>query len=90
MEQRLIAQVEPIYPNEARMERIQGDIRLQVRIAADGTVQEANLVSGPPQLVAAAIAAVKQWKYRPTIVSDHPVPAVTVVNVHFQLPSRDK
>jgi TonB family protein len=90
MEQRLVAKVEPKYPNQAQSAHIQGEVRLQVRVAADGTVQDANLVSGPPQLVAAAIAAVKQWRYQPTTSSGRPVQVVTIVNVQFRLSSTDK
>jgi TonB family protein len=90
MEQRLVAKVDPIYPYQAQLAHIQGDVRLQVRVAGDGNVQDANLISGPPQLVRAAIAAVKQWKYQPTMLSGHPVPVVTTVNVHFQMPSADR
>jgi protein TonB len=90
MEQRLVTKVEPAYPIQAQLPYVQGDVRLQVRVAADGTIQDANLVSGPPQLVAAAIAAVKQWKYRPTMLSGRPVPVMTTVDVQFRLPSADK
>jgi TonB family protein len=90
MEQQLVTRVEPTYPSQAQSEHIQGDVRLQVRVAADGTVQDANLVSGPPQLFAAAIAAVKQWRYRPMVSSGHFVPVVTTVNIPFRLPSTAK
>lgn len=90
MERRLVSRVEPIYPSQARSEHIQGDVRLRVRVAADGTVEDVNLVSGPPQLVGAAIAAVKQWRYRPVISSGHPVAVVTTVNVPFRLPLTGK
>lgn len=90
MDNQLITRIEPIYPRQAQSEHIQGDVRLQIRIGADGTVQDASLVSGPPQLVAAAIAAVRQWKYRPASVSGHLAPVVTIVNVEFRLPSTGK
>jgi len=90
MEQRLVGKVEPTYPNQAQSEHVDGDVRLQVLVAADGTVRAVNLVSGPPQLVAAAIAAVKQWRYRPTISSGRAVPVVTIVNVPFRLSATSK
>ena len=86
MEQRLLAQIEPTYPSEAQAEHIQGDVRFQVRVGADGTVQEANVISGPPQLVAAAKAAVRQWRYRPIMVLGKPVAVLTSVTVRFRLP----
>lgn len=90
MEHRLITHVEPTYPKQAQSEHIQGDVRLQVQVAADGTVRDVSLVSGPPQLVAAAITAVKQWRYLPAISSGHAVPVVAIVNVPFRLPVTDK
>lgn len=90
MERQLVTRVEASYPPRARAEHIQGDVRLQVRVAADGTVQDVSLVSGSPQLAGAAVAAVKQWRYRPTMRSGRPVPVVTIVEVPFRLPSADK
>ena len=90
MDRQLASHVEPVYPSQAQSQHIQGDVRLQVRVAADGTVQDVNLVSGPPQLVGAAITAVKQWRYRPVISSGHPVAVVTIVNVPFRPPLTDK
>ena len=86
MDRQLVGHVQPTYPSQAQSEHIQGDVRLEVRVAADGTVQDVNLVSGPPQLVGAAIAAVKQWRYRPVISSGHPTAVVTIVSVPFRLP----
>jgi TonB family protein len=90
MERRLITRVEPNYPAQALSDRLEGEIHLKIRVGADGTVQEAHLISGQPQLVAAAVAAVKQWKYRPVIASGHPVAVETSVTVKFRLPHADK
>jgi TonB family protein len=90
MDRQLISRVEPIYPSQAQTEHLQGDLRLQVRVAADGSVEDVHLVSGPPQLVEAAITAVKQWKYRPVISSGHPIAVVTIINIPFHLPLTDK
>lgn len=87
MERQLVTHVEPEYPRQAQAGHIQGDVRLVVRVAVDGTVQKVSLLSGPPQLATAAIAAVKQWRYRPTISSGHPVPVVTTVKVPFRFPA---
>ena len=90
MDRRLLTRIEPIYPGEAKSEHIEGDVRLQVRVGMDGTVEDINLVSGHPKLVQAAIAAVKQWRYLPTISAGHPVAVVTIVDVPFRLPSTGK
>lgn len=86
MGRQLITRVKPKYPDQAKSEHIQGDVRLLVRVATDGAVQEVRLVSGPPKLVAAAVAAVKQWRYRPVLSSGHPIAVVTTVTVSFRLP----
>jgi TonB family protein len=90
MDGQLITRVDPIYPGQAKLQHIHGEVRLQVWVSPDGTVQNVNLISGPPQLVGAAIDAVKQWRYRPTVSSGHPVAIVTTVNVPFRLPLTDK
>jgi TonB family protein len=90
MEGRLVRRVEPAYPGQARLEHIQGNVRLQVQVGADGTVQAVNLVSGPPQLVQTAIASVKQWRYLPVLVSGRAVAVVTIVDVPFRIRSADK
>jgi TonB family protein len=90
MDGRLVTRVEPTYPNQAKSEHIQGDVRLQVRVGADGTVEEVNLVSGHPRLVQAAVIAVKKWKYRRVVSAGHPVEVVTNVTVRFRLPSTDR
>jgi protein TonB len=58
---------------------------VQVRIAVDsnGTVQYARIVSGPPDLAAPALDAVKRWRFNPYSVKGNPVPFQTLVTVHF-------
>jgi TonB family protein len=55
--------VGPAYPFIARAARIEGDVRVLVAIAPDGSAQEVTTLSGHPMLVDAATAAVKQWKF---------------------------
>lgn len=62
---RLIARVEPVYPVILRANHIGGTVRLRVTIAANGTVENADLLGGNPILGEAAMAAVKQWLYTP-------------------------
>ena len=57
--------VAPEYPQKARDNRIQGTVVLKARISTEGDVAELWVVSGDPALAAAAIEAVKQWKYKP-------------------------
>ena len=62
-ERKVITRVEPKYPPTLERLYIGGVVRLQVDIAANGTVESAQLIGGNPILGQAAIAAVKQWKY---------------------------
>lgn len=64
-ERKVITRVEPKYPPTLERMYIGGVVRLQVDIAANGTVESATLLGGNPILGQAAIAAVKQWKYAP-------------------------
>jgi len=61
----LVRKVRPDYPNKARKKHIQGTVILRARIGKEGNIADLALVSGDPLLAKAAIAAVKQWKYRP-------------------------
>jgi TonB family protein len=64
-ERKVITRVEPTYPPTLERLYIGGVVRLEVDIAANGTVESAQLIGGNPILGQAAIAAVKQWKYSP-------------------------
>jgi len=64
-ERKVVTRVEPKYPPTLERLYIGGVVRLQVNIAANGTVESAAIVGGNPILGQAAIAAVKQWKYSP-------------------------
>lgn len=55
--------VQPTYPELARKNNIVGSTRLQLAIAADGSVKEIKVLGGNPVLVQASIEAVKKWKY---------------------------
>ncbi len=60
-------------------------MRLQAVIAVDGTIAELSVIEGHPLLVRAAIAAVSQWRYRPTVLNGIPVPVDTQIEVNFTL-----
>jgi TonB family protein len=64
-ERKVITRVEPKYPATLERLYIGGVVKLQVDVAANGTVESAQLIGGNPILGQAAIAAVKQWKYAP-------------------------
>jgi TonB family protein len=81
----LIYQVPPVYPPIAKTAHISGTILLHCMIGKDGTVQEVQYVSGPPVLMKAAMDAVRQWKYKPTLIDGKPVQVDTTVGVVFAL-----
>jgi TonB family protein len=82
---RLIDKVQPVYPREAKSARIQGKVSLQVHIGKDGHVVSASVISGDPMLTPAALEAVRQWLYRPTLMNGVPVEVNTQVDVNFTL-----
>jgi TonB family protein len=57
--------VEPVYPEIARKMRLNGTVRVQVVISANGNVKETKVIGGHPILVTAAVDAVKKWKFDP-------------------------
>lgn len=81
----LIRKVTPTYPPLAKQARIQGTVRFTAVIGKDGTIQNLQLVTGHPLLVAAAQEAVKQWQYKPTLLNGEPVEVVTQIDVNFTL-----
>jgi len=81
----LIRKVDPIYPQIAKTAHISGSVVLHAIIAKDGTIQELSVVSGPPLLQRAALDAVKQWRYKPTLLNTQPVQVDTTITVIFNL-----
>ncbi|MBI2816689.1 MAG: TonB family protein [Acidobacteria bacterium] len=82
---KLVAQPKPVYPPLARQARIQGTVKLEAVISKDGRIENLTVVSGHPLLIQAALEAVKQWRYQPTLLNGVPVEVVTTVDVNFTL-----
>jgi protein TonB len=81
----LIHRVEPAYPTLAKAARVQGDVVLKAIIDKNGNIQDLQLASGHPMLVPSAIAAVKQWHYKPYLLNGQPVEVETTITVIFSL-----
>ncbi len=81
----LLRRVEPRYPPIAVQTRTQGVVRIECIIGADGRVTNMQVVGGPALLVQAAMDAVRQWRYRPTMLNGDPVEVVMRIDVRFQL-----
>ncbi len=77
--------VNPVYPPIAQSARIQGMVMIEAIIGADGRVKEASIRRGIPLLDQAALDAVRQWEFTPTLLNGVPVPIVMTVTVNFTL-----
>ena len=84
-EARIITRPNPVYPPLARQARIQGRVVLHAIIDKEGRVSELQVVSGHPLLVKAALDAVQNWRYQPTILNQEPVEVDTTIDVNFVL-----
>ncbi|HEX3878222.1 MAG TPA: energy transducer TonB [Bryobacteraceae bacterium] len=82
---KLIRQPQPVYPQIARQARISGTVELAAIIGEDGHIQQLSVVSGHPLLRQAALDAVKQWVYQPTLLNEQPVKVSTTIDVVFTL-----
>jgi TonB family protein len=83
---RLIQRIEPVYPEPALEQRIQGEVELEALVGKDGFVEQLKLVSGDAQLAAAAADAVRRWRFRPYQSDGQAVEFSTHVSVDFRLP----
>lgn len=78
--------VTPVYPPEALAQKLHGPVALQAVIGRDGSVQDLKLVRGYFVLGRAAIAAVKQWRFRPYTLNGRPVQTQIVITFNFSYP----
>jgi TonB family protein len=85
MEAALLNKVQPQYPVAARLMHISGTVRLQAIIGKDGRVRDVEVLSGNPILAQAALAAVREWRYRPTELNHEIVEVETEITVNFIL-----
>jgi len=85
MEGNLMHKVEPRYPAIAQQVGVQGAVVIRALISRNGTIEHAQVESGQPLLVAAALAAVREWKYRPYYLNGEPVEVETEITVNFVL-----
>jgi protein TonB len=81
----LVYRVEPVYPPIARTTRTQGKVVVTAIISKDGRITQLQLVEGHPLLVEAALTAIRQWRYKPAMLTGEPVEVVTRIEVNFIL-----
>jgi TonB family protein len=82
---RLISSVEPVYPKEALQQHIAGTVHLHVVVGRSGTVEKVEPKDGPALLADAALRAVQQWHFEPTIVAGQPIEAEQNITIVFRL-----
>lgn len=84
-EPKKLKEVKPAYPDIAKQARVQGVVILECTISPQGRVTNVTILRGIPLLDQAAIDAVKQWVYTPTLLNGVPVPVIMTVTVNFKL-----
>lgn len=85
MQNQLITKVPPVYPPDAKKDRIQGKVVLKAVIGVDGHVENLKVVSGPNKLQQSSLDAVRQWVYKPYLVNGNPVEVTTEITVIYSL-----
>ena len=78
--------VNPVYPVAARNQKVAGVVVLEARIGADGRVLDASVLRSIPELDEAALDAVKQWEFTPTLINGVPTPVTITTTIQFSLP----
>ena len=81
----LTSRIEPRYPVIAKQTKTEGTVVLHAIISRDGRITALEVVSGHPLLVQAALDAVRQWRYQPTLLNGEPVEVDTTIDVIFSL-----
>ncbi len=81
----LLSRVEPVYPEDAKQQGVQGTVKLHAVINRHGSVETLQSVNGPPLLVAAAMNAVRQWRFSETLLAGQTVETEEDIDVIFRL-----
>jgi protein TonB len=84
-EPKKLKHVAPEYPDIAKQARVQGVVILECTISPQGKVTDVKILRGIPLLDQAAVTAVRQWVYTPTLLNGVPVPVIMTVTVNFKL-----
>jgi protein TonB len=84
-EPKKLKHVNPVYPAIARQARVQGVVILEATLDPSGKVAKVRVLRGIPLLDQAAVEAVQQWVYTPTLLNGVPVPVIMTITVNFTL-----
>ena len=85
MEGQIITRVWPVFPEEAKRQRVNGMVTMQAIIGTDGLIKDLRVISGPELLRPAYLDAVRQWTYRPYLVDGKPVVVETIIALTLQV-----
>jgi protein TonB len=77
--------VNPVYPWDARVNHITGDVLIRIVIDRQGNVSNMTVIRGDPILIESAIKAIKQWKYRPYILNGEAIEAESVIKIQYHM-----
>ena len=77
--------VAAVYPERAKANKIQGSVLLEIVIGTDGKVIQTDIKKSVPGLDEAAVNAVRQWEFKPTILNGKPAEVITNVTISFAL-----
>lgn len=81
----LVLRIDPVYPEQAKQQGVEGTVNLHVVFGREGAVETLTPLSGPPLLVPAAMSAVRQWRFSPTILGGQAMETEEDVTVLFRL-----
>ena len=82
---RPVKHVDPVYPDEAKAAGVSGVVIIEITVGTAGSVVEASVLRSIPLLDQAALDAVSQWEYEPTVLNGEPVEVLMTVTVNFAL-----
>jgi TonB family protein len=82
---RLIYKVDPVYPELAKRVHLSGDVHLEAFIDEEGNVTEVKILDGNQLFCDAAVEAVRQWKYTPTVHNGEPIPILVSIKISFRI-----
>jgi protein TonB len=79
----ILSRPDPVYPPIAKAAHVQGAVILHAIISKQGTIENLQVVSGPPMLTGSAMDAVRRWRYKPYLLNGEPTEVDTTITVNF-------
>jgi TonB family protein len=83
----LVRRIDPVYPEEAKQQGVEGAVKIHVVLSREGAVKSLTSMSGPPLLAPAAMSAVRQCRFSPTLLAGQAMETEEDVTVLFRLSS---